>query len=149
MKLVCLLVVCISLFVTGNSSETKTEFNLQNHLTMMMRFKTKTHTMLENLYLSANRVEMKKSSVKRRASSRRKVVRTNTSSHFSSLKGMKKMMKLKNKDYVQFRYKTYGEIVKTLEELAKKYPAYLKLTTAQKLYKLPHPGGYCANDKKT
>jgi hypothetical protein len=151
MKLVLLLMMSIYLSSFSNlclSSEVKTEFNLQNHLTMMMKFKTKTRNMLENLYLSANRVEMSKFNSKEKTSRKKRFTKTNLSSHFSSVREMASLNKLNTKDYVQFRYKSYQEIVFALGELSKKYPDYLQVTTAQKLYKLPHPGGFCDSNKK-
>lgn len=152
MKLVCLFIM--SIFFLSNfcfSSEVKTEFNLQNHLSMMMKFKTKTHNMLENLYLSANRVEMKTFNTKNskaKTSRKKRLSKTNLSSHFSSVREMSNLNKLNTKDYVQFRYKSYIEIVLALNELSKKYPDYLEVTTAQKLYNLPYPGGFCDINKK-
>ncbi len=52
-------------------------------------------------------------------------------------------------DYKQYRYLNYDEIVERMKELAKQYPDLIKLDTAQRLYGLPYPGGYCNLKNKT
>lgn len=155
-----------------NASKSQSTFNMQNHLAMVMKMKAKTRSMLENLYLSANRVELKnfnnfeKTNGESR-SLRSKLLRTKRktnsklhvhthfhssshSAHFSEIKSsyMKKS-NLKGEDYRQFRYLNYDDVVRKLLELSGKYPDFLKINTAQKLYNLPHPGGYCNIEKKT
>ncbi len=105
--------------------------------------------MLENLYMSANRVDMGLLNKFDRRSSTEKVYTSRT--HFSSLskrKMLKYNNKLKTQEYQQYRYKNYEEIEGELNELAQKYPDYLKVTTAQELYKLPYPGGFCDGTQK-
>lgn len=155
--IVSIIVFCI-LTDSINANTTKTEFNLKNHLMMLTKMKTKTRAMLENLYISANRVEMQKHYTRNKKTLRTKnTSHLNTqfestaqrSEHFSELNSkMLKKYKLKAKDYEQYRYLNFEEVVKKLEEFAQKYPDYFTLTTAQKLYNLPHPGGYCNLEKK-
>lgn len=144
-----LLVIIFSLtfvLIFSNKSFLKTGFNLQNHLSMMMKFKTKTNSMLQNLYFSANHVEMTRRKLKSRNKTKTKIKtshKAQTSTHYSSLRRLENKYKASTQKYIQYRYKNYQEIVDQLMELAKKYPDYLKVTTAQELYKLPNPGGYC------
>lgn len=139
----------------------KSTFNLQNHLSMAMTFKVKTKTLLENLYKSANKVEFQNFNNKKvlknsenddeinfnercgKRSLLKRKVNTNNLHHFSNLHGKTQH------EYIQYRYKEYNEIVDRLFELAQQYPDLVKVNTAQKLYNLPHPGGYCNYDKKT
>jgi hypothetical protein len=46
-----------------------------------------------------------------------------------------------------FKYLSYDEMISTLNELTKKHPKYLKLSTAQEIYGLPNPGGKCGAKK--
>jgi hypothetical protein len=136
--LICIVVFSLTLWlISSNMSFLKSGFNLQNHLSMMMKFKSKTQSMLQNLYLSANHVEMER---RVRTNSRSK---TQNSSHMSSLSKLKNKYKRSGQKYIQYRYKNYQEIVDQLMELANQYPDYLKVSTAQELYGLPNPGGYC------
>ena len=54
----------------------------------------------------------------------------------------------KNVNYKQYKYKRYEDIISRMKHLARKYPTFLKIETAQKLYGLPNPGGYCGKKKK-
>jgi hypothetical protein len=49
----------------------------------------------------------------------------------------------KSKDFQNFRYLTYDEIVERINALSKKFPDLMELTTSQKLYNLDHPVGDC------
>lgn len=53
-------------------------------------------------------------------------------------------------DFTQYRHIDYQNIVKDLKELSNKaeYKDLIELHTAQALYKLPNPGGFCDEDKK-
>jgi len=118
---------------------------------MLMKMKTKTKTMLENLYLSANRVDLENFNKPHNKQGQttlinaKSPVKSQKSSHFSKLHH-KQILKPAN--YRQYRYLNYEEIVNKLKELSKKYPNYLKVTTAQKLYNLPYPGGFCDTNRK-
>jgi hypothetical protein len=140
--LISLILFSVTLWlVCSNQSFLETGFNLQNHLALMMKFKTKTQSMLKNLYLSANHVEMDR---KMRTHSQSKSrSQTQSSTHISSLGKMKNKYKRSTQKYIQYRYKNYQEIVDQLTDLANQYPDYLKVSTAQELYNLPNPGGYC------
>ena len=72
---------------------------------------------------------------------RKKIMREKTIKHTSE-------MSHKNVKYKQFRYMRYEDIVGKMKKLAKKYPQFLKIDTAQNLYKLPYPGGHCGKRKK-
>jgi hypothetical protein len=155
-----LLIILSFLFIIISCEESSNKFNLQSHLQSMMKFKAKTRTLLQNLYFSANKVdsqcaaENKGTMISHRCGKRktnstikatRKTKFRHSVRHFSTVSDQ--FVKSQN-DYIQYRYKNYQEIVDELYALAKKYPDYLKVDTAQKLYNLPNPGGFCDANKK-
>ena len=161
MKLIICLVIFFFIFVLIKSNTTESSFNLQNHLSMMMKFKSKTNIMLKSLYISANRVEKTKTKTskkqnkqntftnKKPSQNKNKKQNKQAIHHFSNIKAIRKQVNLlRVADYQQYRYLSYEEIVNTLYDLQRKYPNYLKIDTAQNLYKLPHPGGYCHHKMK-
>ena len=111
---------------------------------MMLKFKEKTNLMLNKLYKSANRFHLN-SKKKNKTNFKRMVSRMqnqNLMQHFSSLDDLQVKKKF-DQQFVQYRYKNFNAIKTILYDLAKKYPDYLQVTTAQQLYGLPYPGGYC------
>ncbi len=141
---------CVS-FKIRNHYKNLALFNLKNHLQMVMKMREKTRNLLQNLYVSANRVE--------RFSKYQRVSRTSdyndllededpsVTSESADL-GSRHTNKYNNpKNYRQYKYLTHNEIVKKLENLAQQHPDYIKLDTAQNLYGLPYPGGNCGMDE--
>lgn len=160
MKLVICLIVC--LFKLYISTDSENQSNFENHFSMMMKMKMKTRALLQNLYTTANKIESSEKDIKskqeenfftflqngmkRRASTENK--KSLLVSHISRLsKEMIRRYKNNKEKYIQYRYLNYHEIEAELHKLAEKYPSYLRLTTGQKLYDLPHPGGYCKSEQ--
>jgi len=128
---------------------------MQNHLSMMMQFKTQTISFLKNLYETANsatstskfsnnnHIKSSRTMFKVSKNKRNRMLRSKTITHSSDISYPN------TKDYRQFKYKRYYEIVESLNKLSKEYPDYLRVDTAQNLYGLPNPGGYCGpNNQK-
>jgi len=49
--------------------------------------------------------------------------------------------------FPSYEYRDYRNINKTMHDLVKQYPELVKLSTAQKDYNLPNPGGRCKEDR--
>lgn len=151
--------IVLNLFLKIECSHSKTEVNLQNHLSMMMQFKVQTRSLLNNLFITANShtTEIKKNEknenlnqneilrtkFKVSKNQRRTILRSKTLVHSSTIKN-----RMAAREYPQYRYKSFSEIVTKLDELSKKFPDYLRINTAQNLYGLPNPGGYCGPNKQ-
>ena len=93
-----------------------------------MKFKHQTDMLLFNMYSNSNYksiCEDKKSSL-------------NNERQFL-------MEDINNTDY--FKYYDYDEIESELMTLSKNNPRYLKVTTGQKEFNLPYPGGECGTKK--
>jgi hypothetical protein len=88
------------------------------------KFKIQTQNLLENMYTNVNYksyCEDKKHSIE------------DKSNDFFLSESKKE----------HFDYMDYDTIVSELTELSREYPRYLKLTTGQKEFNLPHPSGEC------
>ncbi len=145
-------------FLITNSTESKTEFNLQNHFAMMMQFKAQTKSLLNNLFDTANTHTLESESANENTNSntnefsrtkfkvgntlRKTILKSKSLTHSSKLKNAKAG------EYTQYRYKRFHEIVDLLNKLSQEFPDYLKIDTAQKMYGLPNPGGYCGPNKQ-
>jgi len=143
---------------TESKTESKTEFNLKNHFSMMMQFKAQTRSLLNNLFDTANTHttethtanentsdntnEFSRTKFKVGKTLRNKILKSKSLTHSSNLKNAKALI------YSQYRYKRFGEIVDLLNKLSQEFPDYLKIDTAQKMYGLPNPGGYCGPNKQ-
>jgi len=139
-----------------NATKSKTEFNLKNHFAMMMQFKAQTKSLLNNLFDTANThttevesttennisYESSRTQFKVGRTLRNKILKSKSLTHSSNFKNVKAAL------YIQYRYKRYSEIVEMLTKLSQEFPDYLKVDTAQKMYDLPHPGGYCGPNKQ-
>ena len=174
-KFTTFFVICILyFFIYTNCSENKS--SLQNHFKMMTQFKIQSKMFLNNLFETANThanslekakeeiLKKKNSSSKKREETEKAKTNTNTNTNTNSktknVSAMRKSimkqktithtsdLKQEHVKYTQFRYKRYEEIISRMQKLAKKYPKFLKVENAQKLYGLPHPGGYCGKRKK-
>lgn len=150
--------ILFNFFETNNSTKSKTEFNLKNHFSMMMQFKAQTKSLLNNLFDTANthttesdltnennnnnESEFSRTQFKVARTLRNKIMKSKSLTHSSNLKNAKAAL------YTQYRYKRFHEIVELLNKLSQEFPDYLKIDTAQKMYGLPNPGGYCGPNKQ-
>lgn len=150
--------IFFNFFSILNSSESKTEFNMKNHFSMMMQFKAQTRSLLNNLFDTANTHTMEsqnnnentynnsneylRTKFKVGRNLRNKILKSKSLTHSSNLKDSKAAK------YTQYRYKRFHEIVDILNKLSEEFPDYLKVDTAQKMYGLPSPGGYCGPNKQ-
>jgi hypothetical protein len=150
-----------------NKITNKNKFSLQNHFKMMTQFKLQSKMFLNNLFETANthgnslKEEEKELTNREEAFARANTnanTNTNTNTEFLS-EIRRKFIKEKtvthssdlfqeHVNYKQFKYIKYEEIISKMKNLAKKYPNFLHIDTAQNLYGLPNPGGYCGKKKK-
>ena len=93
-----------------------------------MSFKVATNNLLENLFFSSNLKKI---------------------CHNSDLKTKFRFRNRyrKNDNLEHYKYHTYDEIRSELNFMAKKHKDFLEIKTAQDLYKLPNPGGYCGKSR--
>jgi hypothetical protein len=170
-KFEIIFVICLFNIINKTySSNTENNSSLQNHFKMMTQFKIQSKMFLNNLFETANthsnymeKTKKEKSNeikfnLKRIEKSEKTNTNTNTESKMKT-EIRKEYIKQKNikhsSDYFQdrvlykqYKYIKYEDIISKMKKLAKKYPKFLKVDTAQKLYGLPNPGGYCGKNKK-
>jgi hypothetical protein len=172
MKLSIIIIPIFCLMLMNLVTANQNSLSFQNHLAMMLKMKTKTRTMLENLYISANRIENEKnhndgennflekkfelnSKTSKNTSKTKFFTKFHyqtkakrTTSHVSNFgKELLQSSKQAEEVYIQYRYLSYDDVVDELIRLAKEYPDYLRVTTAQEEYKLPNPGGICGDSQ--
>ena len=160
MKFTVYVIFCLIQFYTSSFSENTSK--TESHFSMMMKMKSKTKVLLKNLFTTANKVEeideginsdeekdstedfytFLQSESKRRASTENTL--SYLSKHISKISiNILNNYKKNREKYIQYKYLDYNEIIEELNLLKNKYPGYLELKTAQELYNLPNPGGYC------
>ncbi len=124
----------LTLLLVHSSLANKFEFEFLNRLKMSTEFKMKSRTFIKKLFSTVNEKLYSRHSEK-------------PSKKDSSRSGHphKSTVKKRKVNYLQYEYREYFEIAEILTSLAKKYPNYIKLDTAQKLFNLPHPGGNCSH----
>jgi len=52
-----------------------------------------------------------------------------------------------HKEFPKYYYRDYRDVIATMHQLAKDYPELIKLSTGQKDYNLPNPGGRCKEER--
>lgn len=116
-------------------SNIKTLNCMSCHYSSAMQFKAKTRSALESMYLASNLISLDSSEKILKDKEKLKLRKTKkVLPNFSELEQF-------------YKFYTYDEIVEELLSLARKYPRYLKVKTAQELYDVPVPGGDCGKDK--
>ena len=150
-KLFFFFLTLLNLLNKINSLESKSESSLQNHYAMMAQFKATTKSLLNNFYSVANSAytsseERAKKILKRKLKNskklKRKLLRSKSQTHSSTYHSAGPV------EYTQYKYIEYFELIQRIKNLATQYPDYVKIETAQKLYNLPNPGGFCGENKE-
>ena len=78
---------------------------------------------------------------------RKTVTKDQTRSKISSISKLSKEELNANNEYKQFHYYEYQNIVDELYKFEKVEDGkWVKITTAQEEFNLPHPGGFCGKD---
>lgn len=132
------------LYLMYKASNNNLEF-VSNNFREKRRFKTLNKASLKRLKFSlSSKIKKYKALLKRyKHQSAQKF------SRISDLSQLNKSARETAGKYTQFRYYKYQEIVSELEKLAKvEGGKWVKLTTAQKDFDLPSPGGYCGQNKE-
>jgi hypothetical protein len=138
---------------------------------MMTQFKMQSKMFLNNLFETANthsnamedKIKKEEKSNKKKFNLKRieESLKTNTTNNEQNNVSEIKKQYIKQRNikhssdifqdhvlYKQYKYIKYQDIISKMKKLAKKYPKFLKIDTAQNLYGLPYPGGYCGKKKK-
>jgi hypothetical protein len=105
----------------------KNSYYLENesHNSSRLKFKLQTQNLLENMYSNVN-------------------YKTYCEDKMISLQ------ETQNKNFIpenQFAYMDYDRIVSELTALSQEFPRFLKLSTGQKEFNLPHPSGQCGKGR--
>ena len=121
------------------STEIKT--NLENHLKMLNKLKMKSKVFLETLYNTVNNVDEQRIMRKHKLNQGPFMVTNQVK------RNLKRERFVVHKSFPSYEYRDYRNINKTMHDLVKQYPELVKLSTAQKDYNLPNPGGRCKEDR--
>jgi len=143
----------------NNNNNYNNNFNFNNNkLTMkslyfmMLQYKIQTKSFLNNLIITANTVNKEYTKVNKNTKENK--LKLKFLNKFFTKKKTKSKNRKENIEYnnnnknKEFKYKKYDEIIYKMKKLSKKFPKFLKIKTAQKLYNLPNPYGYCGENKQ-
>lgn len=138
------LAILANVFSNKASNRVMTESLMQMHLQMASQMKTQTRSLLQSLYKVSNKLpeiqsdfvsENREQEIDRRMGEYRGE-HSSKVDHHHHVKSH------------QYNHRDFHNITLTLKRLAKEHPDFIILTTAQKEFGLPHPGGYCGEGEK-
>ena len=144
------IILIILVLVHSHAVVLKGKFNSeaqsQAHLSLMSRIKSKSNTFLHSLYRLSNKIsEVVLDNVLNQDSEKELDKKINNYEGVHSSVPSDEDKVSNGKIEVQYNHRDFNYIKMALKELAKKYPNYMRLTTAQKEFKLPYPGGICSD----
>jgi hypothetical protein len=140
------LIIKSTLSVIKDQNVNKYNYALNNNflLESSLMFKSETRNLLDNLYFTSNykticeeKHESKINKSFEMESSKINLQRNNNSTR------LRKIANTPSKEDEYYQYYDYDEIINELKILAKNNQDFLKIETAQELYKLPYPEGKC------
>ena len=148
------LIICIFFYLfilkycQANDSIMTSGAKLQAHLRLMNEFKAESEKFLNSLYRISNRIRNHKSDNIISQDSEKSIDEKLKEYHGEHSSKTLKKDKLPLNSTTQFNHRDFDNVIQTLKELAKKYPKYMVLTSAQKEFNLPNPGGKCSDKKE-